>query len=76
MLTTQYETLTPQGNKVEFVTETEYPVSGKIKITVDLKTEERFEIVLRNPSWSKKTTLLVNGKNIFVENGKIHLDRI
>ncbi len=70
------ETLTPSGNKVEFVTETDYPVSGKIKITVKIEKEERFELVLRNPSWSKKTTLLVNGENILTENGNIHLNRI
>ncbi len=69
-------TKTQTGNNVTVDIQTEYPVSGDIKITVVPEHEEEFEILLRNPSWSKTTTLSVNGVNNNVEEGYIRIKRV
>lgn len=64
-------TKTPQGNEIIFITETQYPKNGNIKITVETKKEENFEILLRNPAWSKKTLIYVNGEKQLANDGYI-----
>lgn len=58
----QVQTKTPSGNDVSFTTETNYPYNGAIKITVKQPTSEKYSINLRIPSWSKNTTISINGK--------------
>lgn len=66
---------TPAGTKVEFVTETEYPRNGKITVRVNSDKEEKFEILLRNPQWSKATRVFVNGSAESVSSGYISLSK-
>lgn len=66
---------TPTGNKIEFVTTTNYPVSGKINVKINLSKEENFEILIRNPYWSKKTSLTVNNEKADVSDGYISVER-
>ncbi len=64
---------TPNGQKVTFRFDTEYPKAGSVDIQIELSTPETFQILLRNPSWSKTTTLLVNGEEVAVKDGYIEL---
>lgn len=69
------EAITAKGQKIIFRTHTDYPVSGKIQIVVDLKTSEQFELLLRIPSWSKQSSLSVNEMPIAAEEGYVSIDR-
>lgn len=60
---------------VTFVTETEYPKFGEVKITLNLEEKERFVLKLRNPAWNKKTTLTLNGKKVKITDGYIVIDK-
>ena len=69
------QTASPAGNKLTLKTETGYPADGKVRITVDIETSERFELKVRIPAWSKQTHLAVNGQNVAVKEGYVSLDR-
>ena len=76
------QTITPAGNKLTLKTQTTYPVSGNVKVTVDPEQPEAFELRIRIPAWSKKTGLLVNGERVAVSGegaamsaGYVSLDR-
>jgi Uncharacterized protein conserved in bacteria len=51
-------------NKVTIIQSTVYPVSDKIGITVNPGKPGTFTIALRIPSWSKSTTLTINGEAV------------
>lgn len=55
---------TSSGNRVKFVTDTEYPAEGKINIRVESQNEEEFTLKLRIPDWSKETNVFLNGTTI------------
>lgn len=57
------------GNEVRLRMETEYPVDGRVHITVSPKHEESFALYIRIPSWSRKTAVKVNGEAIPVTAG-------
>ncbi len=67
--------LTPAGNRVVFETATEYPVSGSVRITLRLDKPESFTVLVRNPAWSKTTTLCVNDVPAEVQNGYLRIAR-
>ena len=69
------ETLTKAGKRLGLHMETTYPVCGKIKITVNLDEPEEFEILIRIPLWSQRTSLKVNGEAAQVEAGYTVLAR-
>jgi DUF1680 family protein len=50
------------GKKVTAVQETDYPVSGKVRITLVLDRPTDMTVELRIPSWSAKNDLRVNGQ--------------
>jgi len=54
---------TKQGTPVQLKIETDFPVSGKIKIKVLSDKPETFPIKLRIPQWSDKTELSLNGES-------------
>ena len=70
------KTKTPGGNDIEFLISTEYPRKGNIKVTLNMSADEEFELALRNPAWSKETTLTVNGEEVAVNEGYILLNRV
>lgn len=49
------------GNNVGIDIATTYPKSGKVLITISPEKDTFFELKLRIPKWSEKTTLKVNG---------------
>lgn len=70
------QTLTPSGNKLTIKTKTTYPVSGSVKMTLEMEHPEQFEVKIRIPAWSKDTSLAVNGESVEVTAGYVCLDRI
>ena len=68
-------TVTPAGNKLIIVTDTEYPAEGNVKMTLKLDAPEKFEMLVRNPEWSKTTTIKINGDAVDVNDGYVCLDR-
>lgn len=61
---------------VNFVTETDYPKTGAIILTVNPEKPETFCLELRIPQWSEKTTLRVNGQPVSVQKGYTRLQRL
>ncbi|RIH63809.1 hypothetical protein D1164_17900 [Mariniphaga sediminis] len=59
-----YVLQTPDGQKVKLVQETDYPISGKINIKIELPKSEEMAIRLRIPEWSKHSSLFVNEKSV------------
>ncbi|MBR7150909.1 MAG: glycoside hydrolase family 127 protein [Clostridia bacterium] len=54
------KTVTPEGQTLLLRTETDYPRTGNIRITVELERPECFELKLRIPAWSVGTGLQFN----------------
>lgn len=63
------------GEIVKLKFDTKYPVCGNVKIAVDTDVADDFELLLRNPEWSKNTTAFVNGKEIDATKGYISICR-
>lgn len=66
----------PNDNKVTFNIQTEYPKHGEINISMSMDVDEEFELLLRNPFWSKNTTVKVNGSKESINGGYIKLERL
>lgn len=69
------QTVTPMGNALVFRVETNYPVDGKVHMTIDIAQKESFELSIRIPAWSKQTKLFVNGESQVAAPGYVHIDR-
>ena len=69
------KSVTPSGNNVVFNTKTEYPKYGNVVVTLELEKAESFEISIRNPKWSKTTSVTVNGKPVEVTDGFVVINR-
>lgn len=69
------QTITSSGNQLIFRTETTYPVSGRIKISIDMEKTEWFELLIRIPAWSVQTEVAVNGERVAAENGYTKIGR-
>ncbi|MCE5178434.1 MAG: glycoside hydrolase family 127 protein [Porphyromonadaceae bacterium] len=59
-----YSLQTPGKQTVKLVQDTDYPVTGKISIRIELPKSEEMAIRLRIPEWSKQTALSVNGETL------------
>ncbi|MEI7828545.1 MAG: beta-L-arabinofuranosidase domain-containing protein [Prolixibacteraceae bacterium] len=55
---------TPGKQQVQVIQETDYPISGKVSISLQLKKPEKMMVLVRIPSWSAKSTLFVNGEPV------------
>lgn len=62
---------TPTGKDVVFNIKTGYPRTGTVDISVNIDGNENFELLIRNPAWSKNTTL--GGQKVDIDNGYIVL---
>ncbi len=68
---------TLQSGKTVFLNiGTEYPKSEKVTITVDTDETEVFEILLRNPYWSKNTKTFLNDSEIASPKGYIAIKKV
>jgi hypothetical protein len=52
------------GKDIVLVQKTDYPWSGKIRITLELRRPVELEICLRIPGWCEGETIKVNGEEI------------
>lgn len=66
---------TPSGKMCIINTITSYPADGNIKLSISLSESDNFTLLLRNPIWSKKTKISVNGKVCSIKNGYIEINR-
>ena len=71
----EMKSTTNQGQQITFATITDYPVTGYVKIVVGLQQKETFELLLRNPQFSRKTAVCVNGEAVTVTDGYLTLER-
>ncbi len=71
----EIKTKAPSGSAVTLKTSTKYPVDGKIRIELLLDKPESFEILVRNPYWSKTTKVSVNNSPVSVNDGYIAINR-
>jgi len=67
---------TPGNNIININTNTDYPKNGNVKITIETKSQEEFEISIRNPYWSKTTKVAINGDLSDAHEGYIKLNRV
>ena len=66
---------TPAGNPLTLKTDTTYPVSGRVKVSLVLDNAEKFALKIRIPAWSKRTGLALNGELVEVNDGYAVLNR-
>ncbi len=67
---------TPNNQDIVFNVKTAYPVDGIVEITVDTAAPEAFELLIRNPAWSKTTSIAVNGEAVKAESGYTRIERV
>lgn len=68
----------PSGRTVQLAVETEYPLEGRVQVSVSLAASEAFALRLRLPGWCRSYTLALNGSTLDVEpdeNGYLLLRR-
>lgn len=53
--------ITKADQQLAIIQETEYPLNGSVKLTIQISNPETFELMLRIPQWSVNTRVLVNG---------------
>ena len=56
-------TILPSGTSLTIIQDTDYPLSGMVKMTITPETKERFILNLRIPTWSRENHLTVNGRD-------------
>jgi DUF1680 family protein len=59
-----YTLQTPGKQKIELVQKTDYPVTGKISLKVEVEKSEDITVSVRIPGWSAHSTLTVNGEPV------------
>lgn len=59
-----YRLHTPQNQSIQIVQTTDYPVSGQIRVKINLAKPEKFGLKIRIPSWSRQTELKVNDETV------------
>lgn len=69
------EILSPGGNSLKWSIATQYPKNGNVRITLTSAIPETFELLIRNPAWSKTTLVSVNGKEIPATAGYISVEK-
>ena len=71
----EYSLLTPPGNKLNISVNTQYPLDGKVVLTINPEIEQEFVIMLRIPEFSKNTKLLVNDQELGVKERYVKIFR-
>lgn len=55
---------TPEGNSFAVEQRTDYPVSGRVEIGLNLQKREKMTLAFRIPEWSERTEVWVNGQPV------------
>lgn len=63
------------GETVKLKIDTKYPIDDTVKITIDSEIGSEYELLIRNPEWSKNTKICVNGNRITATNGYMSIYR-
>ena len=63
------------GVKVKLVETTLYPFENSVKISVNPSETKNFDVLLRNPDWSKNTRVTAIGATVKFEKGFIRVTR-
>lgn len=66
-----YQVLSPAGKRVTLIQQTDYPVTGKVHISLDMAKPEEMAISVRIPAWSQKTKLHINGSEVAASAGEL-----
>ncbi|MBP3369979.1 MAG: glycoside hydrolase family 127 protein [Clostridia bacterium] len=67
---------TPRGRDLTINTDTAYPRNANVALTLNLEASEYFALRIRDPYWSKTTTVQMDAKNVGVrEGGYIVIER-
>ncbi|MDB5209284.1 MAG: hypothetical protein JWQ30_111 [Sediminibacterium sp.] len=59
-----YHVQIPGGQSIDITQQTDYPVSGNIKLKLSVTPNEPFTLRVRIPAWSKQSSVTING-NLF-----------
>ncbi len=59
----------PSGQTVEVRQQTDYPVEGKVRLSVRMRQPEHMTLYLRIPHWSETTRCVVAGHSVEVRRG-------
>ncbi len=70
-----YSIVSPSGKEFDIKLSTLYPADGNVNFEILSDVDEAFEIKLRNPAFSRNTTVAVNGENAVASKGYITLER-
>ena len=73
---TEISSESASGQKITFSISGGYPKNGKVKVNISLENDEEFTLLIRNPAWSKNTSILVNGESADTCDGYISLCRV
>jgi DUF1680 family protein len=73
---TEISSESASGQKITFSISGGYPKNGKVKVNISLENDEEFTLLIRNPAWSKNTSVLVNGESADTCDGYISLRRV
>ena len=65
----------PSGSNATLKIDTDYPKGADVKISLALSRPESFKLYLRNPEWSKTTSISVNGAVCEVSDGYTTIER-
>lgn len=72
----QYASSVIKDGQRSLTIDTEYPVSGQIRVRIEDSTPERWALSLRVPSWCGDATVSVNGKRTPALPGYARLERV
>ncbi|MEO6546590.1 MAG: beta-L-arabinofuranosidase domain-containing protein [Ferruginibacter sp.] len=55
---------TPGRQSIQLIQQTDYPISGKITLTLKVPKSETFTLDIRIPAWSSRSALSINGQPV------------
>ena len=67
--------MTPSGERLILETVTDYPKGSDVSVKLTLDKPECFTLLVRNPEWSKNTSVKVNGQSVQVSDGYVSINR-
>ncbi len=66
---------TPDGQRLTLTTDTTYPASGEVKLTLFMDAPEEMALSFRIPTWSRETHAAINGEALTATPGYLTVKR-